>query len=150
MISVQILKRQIDALQQKSLLEVREKFQELHGFDCGDTTIRNLRKRIAYRLQELYYGGVGETDLSILGDIADRDPIANLKVVAARKITKLRGTRYYRVWKGKKYEVTVAGEDQFVYEGEVYKSLSAVARKITGTRWNGKVFFGVKEYGKKD
>jgi len=150
MISVQILKRQIDALQHKSLQEVREKFQELHGFDCGDTTIRNLRKRIAYRLQELYYGGVGETDLNILGDIADRDPIANLKVVAARKITKLRGTRYYRVWKGKKYEVTVAGENQFVYEGEIFKSLSAVARKFTGTRWNGKVFFGVTEYGKKD
>ena len=149
MVNVQILKRQIDALQHKNMLEVREKFQELHGFDCGNTTVRNLRKRIAYRLQELYYGGVGETDLNILGDIADKDPLSNLKAVAARKITKLRGTKYYRVWKGKKYEVTVADGGQFIYEGEIYKSLSAVARKITGTRWNGKVFFGVKDYGKK-
>ncbi len=149
MVNVQILKRQIDALQHKNMLEVREKFQELHGFDCGNTTVRNLRKRIAYRLQELYYGGVGETDLNILGDIADKDPLSNLKAAAARKITKLRGTKYYRVWKGKKYEVTVADGGQFVYEGEIYKSLSAVARKITGTRWNGKVFFGVKDYGKK-
>nr|DAG83140.1 MAG TPA: Protein of unknown function (DUF2924) [Caudoviricetes sp.] len=149
MVNVQILKRQIDALQHKNMLEVREKFQELYGFDCGNTTVRNLRKRIAYRLQELYYGGVGETDLNILGDIADKDPLSNLKAAAARKITKLRGTKYYRVWKGKKYEVTVADGGQFVYEGEIYKSLSAVARKITGTRWNGKVFFGVKDYGKK-
>lgn len=149
MVDAQILKRQIDALQTKNMLELKEKFQELNGFDCGNTTVRNLRKRIAYRLQELYNGGISDTDLGILGDIADKDPLANLKVIAAKKITKLRGTKYYRVWKGSKYEVTVAGEDEFVYNGEIFRSLSAVARKITGTRWNGKVFFGVKEYGKK-
>ncbi|MBE6394957.1 MAG: DUF2924 domain-containing protein [Lentisphaerae bacterium] len=44
----------------------------------------------------------------------------------------------------KKYEVTVLGEKRFEFAGEVYTSLSAVARAITGTRWNGKVFFGVK------
>jgi len=150
MVNATILKKQIDAMSRKNLQELKEKFQELYGFDCGDTSARNLRKRIAYRLQELYSGGVSDTDLGILDDIADKDPISNLKVVAARKVTKLRGTKYYRVWKGDKYEVTVAGEDQFVYNGEIFKSLSAVARKITGTRWNGKVFFGVKDYGKKD
>lgn len=149
MINADILNRQIEALYHKNLLELKEKFQELHGFDCGDTTPRNLRKRIAYRLQELYYGGVSEMDLSILNDIADKDPLANLKVVAARKLTNLCGTRYYRVWNGKTYEVTVSADGRFIYEGELFKSLSAVARKITGTRWNGKVFFGVKDYGRK-
>jgi len=48
------------------------------------------------------------------------------------------------MWKGKKYEVVVLGDDKFEMSGEVYSSLSAVARAITGTRWNGKLFFGVK------
>lgn len=59
-------------------------------------------------------------------------------------ISKLRGTRYQRVWKGKKYEVIVLGDGTFEYDGTVYQSLSAIAREITGTRWNGKLFFGVK------
>ena len=53
------------------------------------------------------------------------------------------GTKLIREFKGKKYEVTVL-EKGFEYNGKIYKSLSAIANKITGTRWNGKVFFGVK------
>ena len=45
---------------------------------------------------------------------------------------------------GKKYEVTALGNGKFEYDGTVYQSLSAIAREITGTRWNGKLFFGVK------
>lgn len=54
------------------------------------------------------------------------------------------GTKFIRQWQGKKHEVEAAGS-VFIYNGETYKSLSAIARKITGTRWNGKVFFGVKK-----
>ena len=53
------------------------------------------------------------------------------------------GTRFIRQWRGEKHEATAAGS-VFIYNGESYKSLSAVARKITGTQWNGKLFFGVK------
>ena len=53
------------------------------------------------------------------------------------------GIKLIREFKGKKYEVTVL-EKGFEYNGEIYKSLSAIANKITGTKWNGKVFFGVK------
>lgn len=143
------IKRQIEVIKHKNLFELKEKFEELHGFECGETNARNLRKRIAYRLQELYHGGVSSTDLGILEEIADKDPLANLKVIASRKLTKLCGTRYYRVWKGKNYEVTVGADEKFIYDGKLYKSLSAVAREITGTRWNGKLFLGVKN-GKKD
>lgn len=54
------------------------------------------------------------------------------------------GTKLIREFKGKKHEVIVL-ERGFEYKGEVYKSLSAIANKITGTRWNGKIFFGVKQ-----
>ena len=52
--------------------------------------------------------------------------------------------RIPRMWKGRKYEVVVRGENKFELDGVYYTSLSAVARAITGTRWNGKIFFGVK------
>ena len=54
------------------------------------------------------------------------------------------GTKFMRQWQGKTHEVEAAGS-AFLYNGESYKSLSAIARKITGTQWNGKLFFGVKK-----
>ncbi|WP_249135352.1 DUF2924 domain-containing protein [Bradyrhizobium sp. AUGA SZCCT0222] len=53
------------------------------------------------------------------------------------------GTRLIRNWKGVEHQVVVRDAD-FEYQGRPYKSLSAVARTITGTRWNGLVFFGLK------
>ena len=95
-------------------------------------------------LEEANADGVSLEDREFLKSIAARDPLANLVRKPQDKVSKVAGARYERVWKGKKYEVTVLGEKRFEFAGEVYTSLSAVARAITGTRWNGKVFFGVK------
>ena len=54
------------------------------------------------------------------------------------------GTRLVRTWKGKKYCVTVM-RDGFEYDSQSYKSLSKIANEITGKRWNGWVFFGLKK-----
>ena len=54
------------------------------------------------------------------------------------------GTRIVRDWHGKRHEVTVT-EGGFEYEGRRYRSLSAIARAITGTRWNGPAFFGLRK-----
>ncbi|MCL1973131.1 MAG: DUF2924 domain-containing protein [Endomicrobia bacterium] len=59
-----------------------------------------------------------------------------------------RGTKFIRSYKGEKYEVEVIKEG-FLYKGEIYKSLSAIARKITGVHWNGKTFFR-GEHGRKE
>ena len=141
--SDQGIKRQIDRINHMNLAELREKFNELFGFEPGQTNIVNLRRRLAYRIQELHFGGLSDNDKEILTRIADGDPMANLQNKAKGMISKLRGTRYQRVWKGKKYEVIVLGDGTFEYDGTVYQSLSAIAREITGTRWNGKLFFGV-------
>jgi hypothetical protein len=53
------------------------------------------------------------------------------------------GTRLIRQWEGKTHQVTVS-ESGFEYNGEQYKSLSVIARLITGTRWSGSLFFGLK------
>ena len=58
------------------------------------------------------------------------------------------GTRLIREWRGKEHCVTVRRDD-FEYQGRPYKSLSAVARHITGTNWNGLVFFGLKNQGRR-
>ena len=139
----QLLRQQVDAINHKNMKELHEKFLELYGFECGVTAPRGLRKRIIYRLQDIYFGGVEPNDMSILNDIADKDPLANLKAVATRR-AKVCGTKLFRVWKGKKYEVTVGAHGKYILNGEEFKSLSAVARRITGTKWNGKTFFGVK------
>ena len=139
----QLLRQQVDAINHKNMKELHDKFQELYGFECGVTAPRGLRKRIIYRLQEIYYGGIKPNDMSILDDIADRDPLANLKAIATKR-AKVCGTKLFRVWKGKKYEVTVGAHGKYILNGEEFKSLSAVARRITGTKWNGKTFFGVK------
>jgi hypothetical protein len=57
------------------------------------------------------------------------------------------GTRLIREWRGVEHQVTVLTDD-FEYQGQRYKSLSAIARRITGTRWNGPVLFGLRKPGK--
>jgi hypothetical protein len=52
-----------------------------------------------------------------------------------------------REWADREHQVTVTAEGQFAYEGQAFKSLSAVARQITGTPWSGPVFFGVRRPG---
>jgi len=64
-------------------------------------------------------------------------------VAAAALARPLAGTRLIREWQGVEHCVTVR-DDGYEYQGRPYKSLSAVARAITGTRWNGWLFFGLK------
>lgn len=57
------------------------------------------------------------------------------------------GTRLIREWQGETHEVMVL-EDSFVWKGKAYSSLSRIARDITGTRWSGPAFFGLKDRGR--
>jgi len=126
------------------ITELNAKFEELYGFPPGQTSIVTIRNRIIYRIQEMNLDGVSLEDRAFLKNLILNDPLANLVRKTQSKITKTAGARYERVWRGQKYEVIVQGENKFEFNGILYSSLSAVARAITGTRWNGKVFFGVK------
>jgi hypothetical protein len=105
---------------------------------------RFLEHRLAYRIQELAYGGLKpETikKLRALGEQLDGgDPSRRRRHSQDRPIA---GTRLIREWQGIEHCVTVRDEG-YEYQGRPYQSLSAVARGITGTRWNGWVFFGLK------
>ena len=80
----------------------------------------------------------------MLDRIADEEPLANLRTDIARNDALARGVRYRRVWQGKEYEAVSLGNGRFEYNGQEYRSLSAVAKAITGKKWNGLLFFGVK------
>ena len=138
------IKKQIEALDHADIIGLKARFLELYGFECGATNAKNLRNRIAYKLQELYFGGIYEADKAMLDALADKDPAANLKIPGRKAVTFVKGTRLCRDWKGKTYEVFVHQDGRFEYDGEIYRSLTAIAEKITGTHWNGKKFFGVK------
>ena len=138
-----LIKRQIEAMDKLTLDGLRVKFDELYGFPSKVVNAETLRRRIAYRLQELQFGGLTPEAEQYLDELADSDPLARLETQQARKYTATRGTRFRRECKDKTYEVIVQGTRCFEYNGRTYKSLSAVASEITGTHWNGKRFFGV-------
>ena len=139
----EILERKLSQLEDLTWEEQKEMFFELFGFDCGLSNGKNIKKRLFNKLQEIYLGGVSESDQLILRRIAENDDRANLRQVGKNR-NMTQGTRLVKEWKGKIYTVTITIDGRYEYDGEIYRSLSAVADKITGTHWNGKKFFGVK------
>lgn len=103
-----------------------------------------LESRLAYRIQELAYGGLSRETLDRLKAMAKQyagqDPAERKTRPMLRPVA---GTKLIREWDGIEHCVTVRVDD-FEYLGRPYKSLSSVAREITGTKWNGWVFFGLK------
>jgi Protein of unknown function (DUF2924) len=135
---------QLAALKDAPAPALKAKWRALFDMEPPPYNRRFLESRLAYRIQELAYGGLkSETveRLRALGKQYDGKPGARPKVRTER--LPIAGTRLIREWQGVEHCVTVRGDD-FEYQGRPYKSLSAIAREITGVRWNGWVFFGLK------
>ena len=132
------------ALKTATTAELKAQWRDLFDSEPPPYNRRFLESRLAYRIQELAYGGLKQETIKRLQAIAAEldggDPERRRRPVKDRPIS---GTRLIREWQGVEHCVTVRDED-FEYQGRPYKSLSAVARAITGTRWNGLVFFGLK------
>jgi hypothetical protein len=139
-----------------SVGELHARHVEVFGESARSRNKDYLRKRIAWRIQELAEGGIPDRVKERARALA-RD--ADLRVVPPRegrgvpvvapKTSERRdarmptaGATLRREFRGVVHEVTVL-EDAFEYQGRRYKSLSAVARDIAGTRWNGWAFFGI-------
>lgn len=104
---------------------------------------------LAYRIQEKAYGGLKPSVLSELRRISrcldnGEDPIKSSKASNIKT-----GTRIVRTWQGQTHEVVIT-ESGFEYSGATYRSLSQIARKITGTQWSGPAFFGLKQKSKEE
>lgn len=109
--------------------------------DAGNSAVSSvLRSLVAYRLQERFYAHPLSEDAKEWLSANDGIP--------ARLFPKERtlgsGARLIRIWKGARYEAVIREDGRYEYQGRIFNSLSAIAREITGTRWNGKLFFGIK------
>ncbi len=132
---------QVAALPKTPTPELKQMWRELYDKEPPAFNRSYLISRLAYRIQELAYGGLKPATRAKLDALADAiDPKTVRRRVVDRPVA---GTQLIREWRGIEQKVTVLA-DGFEWEGRRYKSLSAVARAITGTRWNGPLFFGLR------
>jgi hypothetical protein len=135
---------QLAALKTAPIGALKDKWRELFDNEPPPYNRRFLEHRLAYRIQELTYGGLKPETLKHLRELAEDldggDPARRRQPASQRPVA---GTRLIREYQGVEHCVAVRDED-FEYQGRPYKSLSAIARAITGTRWNGLMFFGLK------
>lgn len=142
--------KQIDALNRMSMDQLRKRWKDMFGTDSGRMGRSYLIRRLAYRIQELVYGGLSGEARQKLVALSDDQNATATKLPQKRQAPNLQpGTRLLRDWHGERYEVIVQ-EDGFLYDGKKYRSLSAVARAITGSYWSGNRFFGLTSNSRKD
>ena len=141
--SDQVLAR-LAALKTTPTPKLREQWRQLFESEPPVFNRRYLESRLAYRIQEHAYGGLKPETvrrLEKLGEELDGGRVEVRKRPANDR--PISGTRLIREYQGVEHCVTVR-DDDFEYQGRPYKSLSAIARAITGTPWSGPVFFGLK------
>jgi hypothetical protein len=153
------LNQHIDQLRHMTTVQLQLKYQELFGQASRSNHKGYLFRRVAWRIQALAEGGLSERARQFAREIATD---ADLRLCAPKPITgtppavlvagasrqrDLRvpapGTKLIKQYKDETLTVTVL-EDGYQYGERVYRSLSAIARQVTGTQWNGYLFFGLR------
>jgi hypothetical protein len=134
---------ELDRLPTTLLADLRKRYRELFQTDPPKAFGPDLlRRSIAQRLQERAYGGLPASTRRLLDQLV-RAAMAkpNGRLELPRQIKP--GSELVRTWKRMSYRVMVMA-DGFAYDGKTYLSLSEIASEITGTRWNGPRFFGLR------
>ena len=152
---------QIAQLQAMTVGQLREEYERVFGEEARSRNRTWLWRRIAWRVQELEYGGLSERakrrleELMSDAELALRTPPGRFQEARDTAVRQTRdprlprpGTALLKSYKGQRVVVEVL-HDGFSYGGQVFRSLSAVARAVTGTRWNGWAFFGLNGKAKK-
>ena len=131
----------VAALPKTPTAALKQMWRDLYDQEPPSFSRSYLVSRLAYRIQELAYGGLKPSTRTKLDALADAlDPKAARQRVLDRPVA---GVQLVREWRGAEHTVTVL-DDGFEWEGRRYRSLSQIARSITGTRWNGPAFFGFR------
>ena len=151
---------QLDALEGMTVGELAEKYREVFGVPTRTRNKSYLRKKVKWRIQELAEGGLSPRALAKIEELASlapvrwRTPLPNDELAVAVAMTPRLdpnrdprlpppGTELVRIHNGVEHRVTVL-DDGFEYNGERHQTLSKLARVITGTPWNGYMFFGLQ------
>ena len=124
--------------------ELRQQWRGLYKTQAPANLSRELLLRaVAYRMQEVALGGLRPPRQRQLRQMAQQFNRIGAAYTPPRPELKP-GTRLMREWHGRTYDVLVL-DDGFSWQGTRYRSLSSIARKITGTAWSGPLFFGLKQ-----
>ena len=136
------LEAEIDALSSKSLEALRHRWRTRMKSDPPKVSAGLLRLALACAMQEKALGGLSMASVKRLEAVAAAGR-------NAAKVTRLRttrpGMRLVRVWNGVAHVVTVNEAGEVEWNGKTWRSLSEVARIITGTQWSGPKFFGLRD-----
>jgi hypothetical protein len=128
---------EVRALEALDLHGLRAEWRKRYGVPPKMRSTELLARLLAWRIQVEAFGGLDAGTVRLLKNDTIPPPKPVLEL----------GTRLFREWQGRRYEVDVLAKG-FRYAGADYRSLSEVARSITGTRWNGLRFFGLREAAK--
>jgi len=145
---------EIMALKNAPTEELLKRYKELYGEDAASNHRLYLWRKVAYKLQERGYGSLSakaKSRLKVL--IEEYDPINNkalrpnkpapcISAISKDKRLPIPGTVITKEYKGAKYQVKVL-EKGFEHKGKIHKTLSAIAKEITGSHWNGYLFFNL-------
>src|SRR5882757_5796742 len=137
------LAAEIAGLSKLGIDELRERWKEMYGKAPSRELGRSfLTRAIAYRLQERAYGGLKLSTRRLLARVAEETETGGSpKKPQSRKAQS--GTILIREWQGNPHRVTML-DDGVSFNGKRYRSLSEVSREITGSRWSGPRFFGLR------
>ncbi len=121
---------------------LKQEWERRYGAPAPALSPELLRLGIGYKLQEAKSGGISRGTRTLLRQVTQRTGEGAKKKPLPRKLTP--GTRLLRDWRGVGHTVIVL-EDGVEYDGKHWKSLTAIAKAITGNQWNGPLFFGLAE-----
>jgi hypothetical protein len=130
--------------------ELRSRWHNIVGRPAPPHLPRHLLFRmLAYRLQADQWGDLDGHSKKLLDRSSSPEQAGQSAVASGRQNSELRpGTLLAREWNGRMHRVAVLA-DGFAWNGKIYPSLSKIASAITGTRWNGPKFFGLRERSRK-
>jgi hypothetical protein len=137
------LEAELDRLPVIPIAQLRDRYRQVFRADPPKAFGPDLlRRSIAHRIQEKAYGGLSRTTQRLLDQLMKAfSAKPNGKIVLPRRIKP--GSVLVREWKGQSHRVMVLA-DGFAYDGKTFGNLSEIAGLITGTRWNGPRFFGLR------
>jgi Protein of unknown function (DUF2924) len=137
---------ELDRLPTARIADLRTRYRELFRAEPPKAFGPDLlRRSIAHRIQEKAYGCLSRSAQRLLDQLVKQAMTKpNGRLQLPRRIKP--GSELVRTWKGKSYRVVVTA-DGFAYDGKTFTNLSEIASAITGTRWNGPRFFGLRPAG---
>ena len=150
--------RELAALSQMTVAQLSEKYEEVFGESARSRNKAWLRKKVAWRIQELTEGGLSDRAKARIDELNEADSLTwprprrpkSTTTAAVDRDPRLpsAGTVLVRTFKGVEHQVTVL-QTGFEFRGQHYASLSKIAGEITGTHWNGFLFFRLQRRTRK-